>query len=446
MAIIDSLRGFFGTRQRPVTTIDEMIPAADGRQPSSLTNRFSSGGDREKVIGECRRMYQEDPRAKSILTTLSRDVVKGGFRIETDDPAATEIAEALVNRIKLVGRLDDWCRMAFRDGDCLLELGVSEENRIDAVSRKPTLRIERNTDNTDNFVDPARAYRMANSGFANYRGRPGQDDIWFAEWQIVHARWDHDEGNRYGQPLLASSRSAWKRMREGELDVAVRRKTRSGLKFVHRLQGADAAALARYKEDNKAALSNPFAAISDFFMSEDGQVDVIQGDARLSEIEDILHHTRTFFLASPVPMTVLGYGQDINYSVVHHQKLQYDETITQIQEWVAKEFVWPILEIEWLLHGYLPENLNARVTWASKKQIDADQIGKIAQALGTLRMLGVGEAAIISILAHFLPGIEIGSELEVDPSGEQAEQLARITQALTANIRHSEQEGADGIN
>jgi len=31
---------------------------------------------------------------------------------------------------------------------------------------------------------------------------------WLADWQVIHARWDHDEGNRYGQPLFASARTA----------------------------------------------------------------------------------------------------------------------------------------------------------------------------------------------------------------------------------------------
>jgi hypothetical protein len=433
MAILDSVMSIF-RRQKPTTTIDETAGPTNSAQPASLNARFGGQAQRVQVIEDCRRMYLEDPRAKTILGTLARDIVKGGFRIETNNPRATEIADALVKRLKLQNRLDDWTRLTFRDGDCFLELGVSDARRIDAISRKPTLRMNRNSDEADCFPIPERAYWLSKSGFSFASSKPGEDDIWFADWQILHARWDHDEGNRYGRPLMAASLSAWKRMKEGELDVAIRRKTRSGLKFIHRLAGGDEAAILKYQEDNKAALSDPFAAVADMFISGEGQVDVIQGDARLGEIEDILHHVRTFFMSSPVPMNVLGYGESINYSVVQHQKMQYDETLVQIQEWVASAFIWPILEIEWLLNGLLSENLEPVISWASKKQIDADQVYKIAQAVSTFRLLGLSETAIMAVLAHFLPGIEIGDALDSDPAGAQTDELAKIAQTLGARI------------
>ncbi len=449
MTILDDMRSLFLRRPQPVTTVDEMrdLAVERGQGPNpvgrSLNARFSASNDRPEVVKDCRQMYREDTRAKTILQTLARDAVKGGFTIETNDPRATQIAEDLVKRMKLLSRLDDWARMAFRDGDCMLELGVSNDRRIDAISRKPTMRIHRNSNQFDQFDDPEKAFWMGGAGFNMGNRRPGADALWFADWQIVHARWDHDEGNRYGNPLLAPARKAWKRMREGEFDIAVRRKTRAGLRFVHRLRGTNGAALEEYKEANKAALADKFAALQDLFMNEGDGVDVLQGDANIGQIEDVLHHVRTFFLASPVPMSVLGYGQDISYSVVEHQKEQYEETLPAVQAWLSSAFIWPILEVEWLLRGFIPESLNARVTFGTKKAINAEQVLQIANALSTLRLLGVGETTVRAILSHFLPGIEI-EELSTDVAGGNTAELAQIVQQLGAELNRREANSGNG--
>ena len=232
---------------------------------------------------------------------------------------------------------------------------------------------------------------------------------------------------------MASARGAWKRIREGEIDVAVRRKTRAGIKYVHKLKGATEADIERYKERNKAALGDKFAAAADFFMNDEGGIDVVQGDGNLSEIEDIRHHIHTWFLASPVPMSVLGYGQDINYSVVEHQKQQYDETLEEVRKWVAEQFVKPLLELAWLLAGILPETLDFEIKWPTKKVLAVADLKAIADSMLALQAAGVPQATVAKLVARFLPGIEPEEILELTEPGEpadpamEARRLARIS-------------------
>lgn len=407
-SIFDAIKGLFGGRADPEpTTSDEMIPEAargNANKPvEAMLARFAAEGQRADVIKLCRQMYKDDTRASSVIKTLARDAVKGGFQIETEDERALAIAEELITRIDLDESLDDWNRRAFRDGDCFLELGVNAKRQISIITTKPTLRMRRNTDDRDMFTDPEKAFTLVPERVYVSNDK---ELIHFAEWQIVHARWDHDAGNRYGWPLLAPARSSWKRIKEGELDIAVRRKTRAGIKFLHKIKGADDAALKKYQAENKSVLDNPFAAAADFFMSDDGDIKVIQGDGNLGDIEDVLHHMRTWFLASPVPMSILGYGQDINYSVVEHQKEQYDETLTEVQKWVVSQFVRPILEIEWLLNGILPETVKYSIKWPPKKQFTPEDLEKVARAALALRALDLPIDTWAKIVGRFFPDIE----------------------------------------
>jgi hypothetical protein len=125
---------------------------------------------------------------------------------------------------------------------------------------------------------------------------------------MIHARWDRDEGSRYGAPMFASARKAYKRMTQGELDIAIRRKTRAGMRYVHVLDGASPAEIEAYKAANRPALDDPYAAVADFFFNKAGGLQALQGDARLSDIDDVLHHVDTFGIASPVPLELIGYG------------------------------------------------------------------------------------------------------------------------------------------
>lgn len=406
MTITDTIRSVF-TRAAPPPTTAEETPVL--RRQIGMTGGDSlfggSGRDRIERVKFNRKMYREDPRAKAAIKALARDVTKGGFQIETDDPRVAEVLGAARDRLDLNGVLENWCRLAFRDGDLMLELAMSAERRIESVTSKPCLDIHRNSNDRDTFDDPDRAFWMHPRAAGMNYGKPPDDAIWFAEWQIVHARWDHDLDERYGRPLLDASASAWNRLREGEKDIAVRRKTRSGLKYLHKLTGADKEQIEAYKAINQAALASPFAAVADLYMSE-GDVKAIQGDANLSDIDDVLHHVHTWWLSSPVPQAVLGYGQDINYSVVQHQKEQYDESIGAVQRWVVSQILRPIFDRQLLLAGILPEQVKYQIEWPTKKVITPQDIESIARAAAQFRVLGVSDEVIATLIARYLPNID----------------------------------------
>ena len=406
MGLIDQVRGAL-QRLRPAekerTTSDERRTPS---RPTAGLARFQADVERGNVVRTCRKMYKADPRAKKMVRTLARDIVSGGFSVDVAGDGATggaagEAARALVERLNLTARLDDWLRLTIRDGDSFLELGVDERMEIAEATRKPTLQMHRNSDEADRFSDPARAFWWADAIWMGQR--PPRDAVWFAEWQIVHARWDHDENSRYGTPMFAAGTGAWKRVTEGELDVAIRRKTRAGLKFLHVVEGASEPELEAYKEQNKDALDNPFAAVADFFTNRAGAIQAIEGDARLAEIADVQHHIATWMMSGVTPMELLGYGENLNRDVLREKKKEYDETLEQIREWAAAEFIKPLVELQWLLLGIWPAGLEYTITWQPKRTITPADIRDVADAALKLRALGLGDDVIMRLLEQYLP-------------------------------------------
>jgi hypothetical protein len=431
-SLLDRIRAIFRPSQQaeePASVIESQPP----RKPTDLISRFQAETERAAIVRKCREMYKKDPRAKKMLRILARDMVKGGFAVKTEDARALDVATALKKRLNLDQKMDDYVRLSARDGDSFLELAINDRLEIVSITRKPTLEIHRNSNKYDRFEDPERAYWWADTAWIAQD--PPADAIWFADWQIVHARWEHDEGSRYGTPMMASGTGHYKKVEEGELDISVRRKTRAGMKYLHEIEGADEADLMEYKENNKDALDNPFAAVADFFTNKKGSITAIQGDARLGEIGDVQHMIATWFTAGEVPMELVAYGENLNRDVLKEKKTEYDETLEQLRNWVTAELVKPILERQWLLAGIYPPNLEYSIEWQSKMLITPEDVRAIAEAAMRLRILGIPDPVIWTILGRFLPGIDVEKLMQsMDGQGTEVDRIAGTLSSLRGGL------------
>ena len=410
MALRDVINALFNRgKPQEVTTAN---PAAMQRSAleinppgaMALYERLRADSDRVAIVKLCRQMYKTDPRVSKALRTYARDLVRNGYFIKTEDQKAAAAAAALQVRLNLNQKLEDAVRLSGRDGDSFYELVVNEDKDIVEMTRKPTLHMRRNSNTYDRFDDPEKAFWMTHDHF--FGMEPPADAIWFAEWQIIHARWDHDEENRYGMPMMAPATGAFKRVTEGEVDIAVRRKVRAGMRLLHVVEGSPGDVEA-YKEKNKVALDNPFAAQIDFFSNKPGAITSLQGDAHLNDIADIMHHIETMFTASDVPMPLIAYGSELNRDVLGEKRAEYEETLNQGREWATNELIKPAVERQWLLKGILPVSVTYEVIWRTAKSLTPADIRDLADAGMRLKLLGVKDEVVQAIMAKYLPGVDV---------------------------------------
>jgi hypothetical protein len=435
MALIDTIGKFIsGLRPAQIkTTSDEARPAASSSSAVTL-DRFMVHHDRRSVVNLCREMYDNYPPAEGSMSTLARDVAKGGFTVTVTKAADIDLAQSaaddLVKRLNIFTRLDDWMRLTLRDGDTFLENSIDADRIIQQVTRKPTLEMHRNSNKVDRFDDPRRAYWWSDQF---WDAAPGSEAVWFADWQIIHARWSHDEGSRYGRPLFKSARKAYRRIDEGEHDIAVRRKTRAGMKYLHVLEDADGPAVEAYKENNKDALNNPFAAIADFFTNKKTTIQSISGDATLSDIDDVLHHIDTWAVASPVPLALIGFGKDLNRDILEQKLEQYERSLEPVTQWMTDQIIKPLFELQWLLLGLWPDSMVYTINWASKKVMTAENLRAVAEAGVRMRGLGWPDEIVIEILAPLIPGLDAGRLLAAIEAAKasQPDEINRIADLAT---------------
>lgn len=405
MALWDRITRLFQKTEPPSAAIAPSVrTAASSGGYTDLGAQFRAETQRRAIVQDCRAMYESDIRVKRAINTLARDATRGGCAIAVaNNPWAQEIADGLITRLDLNSRLDDWMRYTLVDGNTMLEVSVSDALQIESVTRKPFLQMRRNSNRADTFDDPRRAFWLSEQAWA---AEPTQATLWFAEWQIVHARWDHDEGKRYGSPLFAAATSAYKRVTEGEVDIAVRRKTRAGMRYNHEFPpGTPQIDIDAYIELNQDALDDPLGAVSDFFGT--AKVNTVQGDARLQEIGDVEYHVSTLGMAGIVPLELIGYGENLNRDVLQEKKEQYDRDLENMPAWVEAQLVKPLLEREWLLHGIFPASVAYEVKWKSKQVVTPRMLLELAQALAALRALGLNDVVIMTLLEQFFPNLNL---------------------------------------
>jgi hypothetical protein len=405
------------------TTAVEFTPA----QQSVVAeyDKLKADRDRLAVIKTCRLMYQTDPRVKKALKMYSTDTVKAGFIVKTADPQAKKIATDLQTRIGLNKKLQDVVRLSGRDGDSFYEVVVDDELNITEISRKPTLRMRRNSNSADKFSNSNRAFYMVPETYIDLEAP--KDAVYFPEWQIIHSRWEHDDESRYGNPMWSSSTGPFKRVTEGETDMAVRRKVRAGMRLHHVIEGSQAD-VETYKTMNQAALATPTAAHLDLFSNKPGSITAVQGDAHLSEIGDILHQVATMFAASDVPMELVAYGEGLNRDILGEKKEAYDESLDDGREWLTEEFLKPLLERQWLLKGILPANIKYEILWRTAKPLTPASLRDLADGLARLRVLGISEDIIKQLAALYIRNVD--DDL-LDMDSFSAAQFAQSLQGIS---------------
>ena len=421
----DRLRAFFNpTPTQPPPKNEGGLEAPAPVIPESMVSKFQVEHSRAAVVKDCRIMYDGDPRVEKMHRDYARDLLRNGYIVKTEDAKAKQIADDLQRRLNLNQKLEDWLRLTMRDGDSFLELTVDDALLIADVTRKPTLQVHRNSNSADKFDNPERAFWMGPETYMYTE--PPKDAIWFPEWKMLHARWNHDEEQRYGRPMMKAGRKSFKYVEDGELNVAVRRKMGGAQLRQHVIEGSDADVKA-YKEENKAALGK-LAAVIDFFSNKPSSLTVHEGDGNLDKIGDVEHHIATMFTASDVPMELIADGGDLNRDILGEKKEQYDNTLTQGREWTTIQIVQPLLERQWLMQGILPASVDYKIIWRKAKSITPADLRDLADAGSRLKVLGVKDEIIQLLMASFLRDVDIDL---LNSDGFSAEQFAKSLQGIS---------------
>ena len=364
--------------------------------------KLKADRDRLAKIKTCTLMYDSDSRIEKAHRVYSQDIVKAGFLVITDNVEAKQIAKELQERLDMNQLLEDAVRETSRDGDSFYEVVIDDSLLITELSRKPTAQMHRNSNKYDKFDSVNKAYWQGTDRWMSPEAP--QDAVFYADWQMIHARWKHDSGQRYGKPMFSASTGAFKKVEDGELNVAVRRKMAASQIRLHTVEGSPTD-LETYKEQNKSAFGR-LSAVTDLFMNKKGSIDIKQGDGTIDKIGDVQHFVATMMAGSDVPMELIVYGDGLNRDILGEKKEEYENNQKQGREWLTAQLVKPILERQWLLAGILPASIKYKIVWRTAKKLSPADLRDLSDGLSRLKLLGVKDEVIQIIAASYIQDVE----------------------------------------
>ena len=405
MSLFSKITDKFKRSLPPVETTGFDAPKRVGYSATDEIDHYKKlQADRERmaILKTCKTMYAQDTRVKKAHRFYARDIVRAGFIVKTKNAAAKKVAVDLQKRIGLNQILEDAVRLTSRDGDSFYEVVVDENLLIIELSRKPTTQMRRNSDKRDKFLNPQKAFWQSDRTWFGLDAP--QDAIWYADWQMIHARWEYDGETRYGTPMFASATGPYKKVVDGELNIAVRRKLGSAQIRQHVIEGSGSD-VETYKEQNKSVFGK-LAAVTDLFSNKKSSLTVHQGDGNVDKIGDVEHHVTTMMAASDVPEELIVGGSNLNRDILGEKKEEYEETLSQGREWLDAQILIPLLERQWLLAGILPASVDYEIVWRTAKPLTPADLRDLGDGLARLRLIGVSEDVIQQIAAMFLKGVD----------------------------------------
>ena len=303
------------------------------RDSSPATDRLnieSVSNDKHSRHQEIKQMVENDPRWDRILYKLASDASYKSFTVtveSADGKRQQKQAQAVIDRTRFLiedkKKIRGWIKGLLRDGDLFLQLIVEDRELVKA--KKLAAEITHTRMNAEGEFPPDKKPYYQQSKWSPYEAERE-----FEEWEIVHLKWDSEDGQKYGKSLLNSSRLAWRRLESGEKDIAIRRKMRAGLRQHHKI-GTDKTPgspkdIDEYQLRNKATFNNPTDPAQNIYSNHLVDIKTLEGDETIGEIEDLKWIEGLFTIASGIPQALLsGGGREAatNLNVIKEQEEDY---------------------------------------------------------------------------------------------------------------------------
>ncbi len=331
---------------------------------------------RREAILQVRKMDTKDGRVKKIHGKLAGDTIRGGLVFQARELASAEVLkrewEVFKGRLQLdtKAKLKSDCRGFIMEGNLPLQLVLNDVREVVAAIRMPSDTIVPITDMGGRFKNPAAAYEqrdvMTNQVLASWPA-----------WQLAMTRLDpdnYDDMGSMGRPFLDACALSWQKLMMTEEDLVIRRRMRAPLRLSHVLEGADDAALTKYR---KEAENEKGEITTDFYSNRKGGVTSVQGDAGMSEMADVVHLLDTFFAGAPAPKALFGYTTGLSRDILEDLKRDYYEEVEGVQDSMVSGYEIAF-RIHLLFKGIDPGTDEFKLRYATRRTETPNQIADLA--------------------------------------------------------------------
>ncbi|HEY6329540.1 MAG TPA: hypothetical protein VI756_09385 [Blastocatellia bacterium] len=272
---------------------------------------------RNPLVAQATQMFVDTAVSKGFSVTVERTRSRG-TTAGTQNAAQREIDR--INRVcNIAEKVPSWGRMLLTEGDLFIQLVEYAGEMVDAEAM-PSVGIERMTNERDKFPEPLSAFRQIDVATNEVLAE-------FALWQIVHARWNYRDGERYGASQYLQMRSLSEIFMGMLNDMQVRRRTRGPARRFHRIGTPEKPGTreqlneyVRQNNLNDLARKGQLTPMLDYYGTGNVDIKDLAGDANLDQIKDVELILNVLMPRTGTPKGLIGFGETVSRDILDEQR------------------------------------------------------------------------------------------------------------------------------
>lgn len=459
--------GFFGRIQRVYDGIFRKHSANTSEQGSSSFSAPSVASltlsnlryERRAILTDTNIMYRDDPRVRKSINKYVREAVRDGCVIVVANRGRgitgsryIKAQQLALHTQKIVNPLvESWGCMTLVEGELFVQACISDDQKdIIAAKRMPCASMERNSDDTDSFPDPAHAFSQVDT-------LTNGEVATFPLALMNHMRWDHVDGERYGTSDLIAVRRYYRLIEMMSEAQMRRRMARASQMKVWGIgtpenpgQQSD---VDKFKETNgfnegRREALNPMEVSRDVFHNGPVIAQVLEGDQTVHEVGDLEFFQNVFICALPTPGPLFNMASTgINRDILSDMRAEWLKDTKALTKKLTETVAW-LFELALMLQGIDPRFIEYSVQFSeSSIETPTEILNRSLQAYNNGYGLGpsfvwnpiITKEQVLQNCADILGVANVPAMLAAaDAEAKAAQSQAEAAQAKAQTTNHAQ--------
>lgn len=398
--------------------------------------------ERLAYITDGNELLLEDPRLEKSYEMFCYEAVRGGYTLDIEGSSgltkrAQKIADSLP-KLTPTNKLTGWGRALLVEGDLFVQ-AVVVDDQIVALKAMPAASMERLSDDTDEIVDPTRA-------FAQVDVQTWSEIATFPEALMYQARWKHRDGQRYGTPEIISVRRTWRMLKLMEEAKMIDRMVNAPRTIVWNVgtdeNPGDETTLQDFKtqagfKEGSREIFDPTEVSRNFFGNGRLSGEVLQGSTNVDQITDLLHMQDVLGSTAPTPAMLFGLdSQSVNRDVMKDLRAEWLKQTEKLNESLEEVLRWAF-DLACALQGVDSTLIQYDVVWStSTVEEPAEVVSQVVEQYG---------AGLLSLRSALTKLQQYNSYEDIDLEMRDIQEEASAKAALEQGQLTQPAEGGGGM-
>lgn len=416
--VYNAIKGWFWTTPTAENTVIKTARStyigSGSTEPSMFPFRQKYTVPRERValIAQIRQSLRDNPRIFASwqkLTCISPDwyvkvhrTAKRGLMAQREGRAQRSI-DRTIEHCDLQQKSVSWLKWGVAEGDLFIQLRagyIRNKRALTGARKMPSASMERLSNDSDDFEDVHCAFQQKDLSLDKIIAK-------FPLWKIVHWRYDHEDGQPYGNSRLLPGREASERALAAALALSDRR-ANSQFMLVHSFEPINNMRwpeylVEEYREDvGKQARIDRGEGLPKYpeLFANGPKVTGISSDPNVGEIKDLEYMADTGACPLGVAAPLIGIGATTSPEITDDQRKEIYSEQRMMQDSFSKAVLRPIINFGLELDGINPRTIKYEIVF-KQRYTETSTADRIDRALRSHKEGTLSVADVMRVQADY---------------------------------------------